>query len=143
MGVCRAAVNGEESQWDVAATAFAARGTGLEIGPAQCVDDTIAAMVSKLLAWHEQNPGRQPELTFPQTDGRTACSKDNNSFHNIEHDLIHDHLEYDNHHIDAVRSVRELPVHRIILVQHDDAAVPHGPPFGHQEQPAPGLGEQP
>ncbi|GAB5902335.1 hypothetical protein [Mycobacteroides chelonae] len=80
VGVCRAAVNGEESQWDVAATAFAARGTGVEIGPAQCVDDTIAAMVSKLLAWHEANPGRQPELTYPQTDGRTACSKDNNSF---------------------------------------------------------------
>ncbi|ALR11412.1 hypothetical protein MYCSP_07990 [Mycobacteroides saopaulense] len=80
VGVCRAAVNGEASQWDAAAKAFAARGAGIEIGPAQCVDDTIAAMVTTLLAWHDENPGRRPELTFPQTDGRTACSKDNNSF---------------------------------------------------------------
>lgn len=80
VGVCRAAVNGEASQWDAAAKAFAARAGGLEIGPAQCVDDTIAAMVTKLLAWHDEHPGSQPELTFPQTDGRTACSKDNNSF---------------------------------------------------------------
>ncbi|MUM16044.1 hypothetical protein FZI91_12205 [Mycobacterium sp. CBMA271] len=80
LAACRAAVNGEQSQWDVAATAFAARGAGTEIGPVQCVDDTIAAMVTKLLAWHDEHPGSQPELSFPQTGGRTACSRDNNSF---------------------------------------------------------------
>ena len=37
-------------------------------------------MVQTLLAWHDQHPGRQPSLTFPKTsDGRTACSRDNNS----------------------------------------------------------------
>ena len=59
--------------------AFADRGDGVVIGPASCVDDTIASMVSTLLAWHEKHPGQQPDLTFPQTaDGRTACSRDNN-----------------------------------------------------------------
>ncbi|MGC7229093.1 hypothetical protein RBA36_22590, partial [Mycobacteroides abscessus subsp. abscessus] len=33
VGVCRAAVNGEESQWDAAVNAFAARGAGIEISP--------------------------------------------------------------------------------------------------------------
>ena len=59
--------------------AFGDRGDGVVIGPASCVDDTIASMVSTLLEWHEKHPGRQPDLTFPRTvDGRTACSRDNN-----------------------------------------------------------------
>ena len=79
VAVCRAAVDGDQSQWSVASGAFADRGDGVVIGPASCVDDTIASMVSTLLEWHEKHPGRQPDLTFPRTvDGRTACSRDNN-----------------------------------------------------------------
>jgi hypothetical protein len=79
VAVCRAAVDGEQSQWSVASEAFADRGDGVLIGPASCVDDTIASMVSTLLDWHQTHPGRQPDLTFPRTaDGRTACSRDNN-----------------------------------------------------------------
>ena len=79
VAVCRAAVGDEESQWSVASEAFADRGDGVVIGPASCVDESIASMVSTLLAWHEKHPGQQPDLTFPQTaDGRTACSRDNN-----------------------------------------------------------------
>lgn len=80
VAACRAAVDGEQSQWDVAATAYQARNNGPAIGPAPCVDDTIATMVAELLAWHDKHPGQRPALTFPQTaDGRTACSRDNNS----------------------------------------------------------------
>ena len=80
VAVCRAAVGNEESQWSVASEAFADRGDGVVIGPASCVDESIASMVSTLLAWHEKHPGQQPDLTFPQTaDGRTACSRDNNT----------------------------------------------------------------
>ena len=61
VAVCRAAVDGEQSQWSVASEAFADRGDGVLIGPASCVDDTIASMVSTLLDWHETHPGRQPD----------------------------------------------------------------------------------
>ena len=80
VAVCRAAVDGEQDQWSVASAAFADRGAGAAIGPSGCVDETISAMIQTLLAWHDQHPGRQPSLTFPKTsDGRTACSRDNNS----------------------------------------------------------------
>ena len=80
VAVCRAAVDGEQGQWSVAAAAFDKSGGGAAIGPASCVDETISTMVATLLAWHDQHPGQQPDLTFPQTpDGRTACSRDNNS----------------------------------------------------------------
>ncbi len=81
VAICYAAVKGQQSQWDVANNAFNARTADDAIGPAQCVDDTIATVVAALLAWHEQHPGRQPVLTFPETtDKRTACSRDHNSF---------------------------------------------------------------
>jgi len=81
VAVCYAAVDVQQSQWDVAAKAFKARTSADAIGPAQCVDDTIAGMVATLLAWHDSHPGRRPHLTFPQTaDRRTACSRDHNSF---------------------------------------------------------------
>lgn len=80
VAVCYAAVDGQQSQWDVAAKAFKARTAADAIGPAPCVDDTIANMVSALLTWHDSHPGRQPHLTFPQTaNRRTACSHDHNS----------------------------------------------------------------
>jgi hypothetical protein len=80
VAVCYAAVDGQQSQWDVTAKAFKARTSADAIGPAQCVDDTIARMVATLLAWHDSHPGRQPHLTFPQTaNRRTACSRDHNS----------------------------------------------------------------
>ena len=80
VAVCRAAVDGEQGQWSVAVAEFDKRGGGAAVGPASCVDETISTMVATLLAWHDQHPGQQPDLTFPQTaDGRTACSRDNNS----------------------------------------------------------------
>ncbi len=80
VAACRAAVDDEQDQWAVASTAFADRGADAAIGPADCVDETISTMVETLLAWHDQHPGEQPALTFPNTaDGRTACSRDNNS----------------------------------------------------------------
>jgi hypothetical protein len=80
VAVCYAAVDGQQSQWDVATNAFKARTAADAIGPAQCVDDTIAGMVATLLAWHDSHPGRRPHLTFPHTaDRRTACSRDHNS----------------------------------------------------------------
>jgi hypothetical protein len=84
VAACLAAVDGERNQWDIAASAFEGRDEGPPIGPAQCVDDTIATMVATLLAWHDKHPGQQPKLTFPQTaNGRTACSRDNNSVGNL------------------------------------------------------------
>jgi hypothetical protein len=80
VAVCRAAVDGELDQWSVASAAFADRGAGAAIGPASCVDETVSSMIQTLLTWQDQHPGKQPSLTFPNTaDGRTVCSRDNNS----------------------------------------------------------------
>jgi hypothetical protein len=80
VAVCLAAVDGQQDQWKVASEAFADRAGGAAIGPADCVDKTIATMTSTLLKWHDANPAGKPRLTFPRTaDGRTACSRDNNS----------------------------------------------------------------
>lgn len=70
VAVCRAAVDGQQGQWEVARTFKDADTSGL-------ANDCLAAVLKDLLdravAWHDRNPGRA-DVAFSQVAGTTACA---------------------------------------------------------------------
>lgn len=73
VAVCRAAVEGQQDQWDVAA--------GLRDADASTLgNDCLAAVLKTLLdravEWHERNPGQRPEVAFSSVSGTTDCAAD-------------------------------------------------------------------
>jgi hypothetical protein len=73
--VCAAAVDGDQDQWAVAATAFAAAGAAHLDNP--CLDAVVRAMLQRALDWHEGHPGQRPEVRLRRLGegGETDCGR--------------------------------------------------------------------
>jgi hypothetical protein len=73
VAVCAAAVDGQQDQWEVAASAVTAG------DPSRLANDCVASEVNGLLeralAWHEEHPGQNPDIEFPVVAGQTQCGK--------------------------------------------------------------------
>jgi hypothetical protein len=72
VAVCRAAVEGRQDQWEVAAGLAAA-------DPSSLADDCLAGVVKDLLdralAWHRDHPGAKPAVRFQRLAGETECGR--------------------------------------------------------------------
>jgi hypothetical protein len=69
--ICRAAVDKQRSEWDVAQKLNA---QGLKnSGAAPCLDAAAVAMVQRALAWHANNPNADPTVVLPQSGQPVAC----------------------------------------------------------------------
>ena len=69
--VCAAAIEGDQGQWDIAETAFAAG------NPSTLANDCLASVVESLLRraidWHNRNPGMNPEVQSNRVANTTEC----------------------------------------------------------------------
>jgi hypothetical protein len=73
LAVCRAAVDGQTKQWDVAAKHA---GADPSLLGHDCLAPLIKSMIDRALAWHKTHPGEKPKVTFKRAKGgMTACGK--------------------------------------------------------------------
>lgn len=73
LAVCRAAVDGQTKQWDIAAKHADADSSLLGHG---CLEPLIKSMIDRALAWHKAHPGETPKVTFKRAKGgMTECGK--------------------------------------------------------------------
>jgi hypothetical protein len=73
VAVCRAAVEGRQDQWSVAAE------VANTASPSTLANDCLAAPVKDLLdralGWHERHPGAKPTVRFQRLSGQTDCGR--------------------------------------------------------------------
>jgi hypothetical protein len=72
--VCAAAVDGDQSQWAVAAATAKTLAANGGVSSGSCLERAARALLERALAWHERNPGRQPAVRFAAADSKTACA---------------------------------------------------------------------
>ena len=72
VALCFAAVEGQQDRWDELAQVA-------DGDPSTLANDCLAPLVSDLiwraLAWHQQNPGENPEVQFNRVEGQTNCGE--------------------------------------------------------------------
>jgi hypothetical protein len=71
--VCRAAVEGDQSQWAVAANAAKELGDPTS-GVPPCMEQAARALLQRALAWHERHPGSRPDVQFPAEGSKPVCA---------------------------------------------------------------------
>jgi hypothetical protein len=75
--LCAAAVDGDQSKWAVVATEAHAAASETPDGSAdastRCLNTAAQALLTRALAWHEDHPDAQPQVTMARAGQPTAC----------------------------------------------------------------------
>lgn len=70
IAVCRAAINGDQTQWAVAANTDMSGGSG---GPGDCLAQAGRTTVHRALTWHQRHPDARPIVRMAAPGEPTAC----------------------------------------------------------------------